>query len=428
MNFISRPGERARGETVARSGRLIGGWVIAALFMGSTLLTPLYELYRSLYHLSPTALGLLYAVYVLGNLAALLLLGRLSDQIGRRPVVLAGLGLAVLSGILFLAAAAPPLLFAGRILSGLAVGLGSGAATAWITEFTPKDRQANAAMTMTAFNFAGLALGPIVAGILAQYAPLPLRLPFAVYLAVLMLTAAVALKPRETVPRRPEAKLDLRPRLGVPEPVRLAFLAPAAAGFTAMAVVGFYAALGPRVIGQALKLHNLLLANLMVAELFVVASAVIILTRGWGAGPTLLAGLLLSPLGLGLLMAAQGLSSLGLMLAGATICGAASALGYRGGLQSANALAPPDRRAEVASSYFVCCFLGNALPVIGVAALSELVGPITADRTFAGVLTMLVAAAIVCNLIFGRRLETRETTQASNPAFRSNLSAGRRKT
>jgi len=405
MGFLSlqdaEPRARLQADIrVGLPGRMVGGAVIAALFMGSTLLTPLYDVYKDLYRLSAVGLGLLYAVYVLGNLAALLFLGRLSDQVGRRPVVLAGLGLAAVSAGLFLAARGPALLFAGRVVSGLAVGIGSGAATAWITESTPKARRAQAATTMTAFNFVGLTLGPVAGGVLIQYAPVPLRLPFLAYLALLALTAAAALAPRETAARG-NGRLDLRPRLGVPKAARLAFLAPAAAGFTAMAVVGFYAALGPSVVRDALKLDNRAMASLVVAGMFVAAAAVIVLTRGLNAQSAMLAGLVLTPVGLGLLAAAQAYASAPLMLAGAGACGAASALGYRGGLASANALAPSDRRAELASSYFVCCFLGNALPIVGVTALSQALGAPTADRIFAAVLTAIAAAAIACNLAFG---------------------------
>ncbi len=384
------------------AGRVVGGWVVAALFMGSTLLTPLYDLYRATFHLSVAGLGLLYAVYVLGNLAALLFLGRLSDQIGRRPVALAGVTLAAVSAGLFLAAGSPALLFAGRIVSGLAVGVGSGAATAWIAESTPKERRVEAAATMTAFNFLGLALGPIVAGVLAQYAPWPQRLPFVVYLVLLAATALVATRPKETVTRDKGAPVDLRPRLGVPAQARLAFIAPATAGLTAMAVVGFYAALGPGLVGQALHLQNRALSNLVVALLFVIAAGVIVATRKLGARPAMLAGLILTPAGLGLLAAAQALTSAPLMLAGTAVCGAATAASYRGGLASASALAPPERRAEVASSYFVCCFLGNALPIVGVAALSQAIGAELADRIFAGVLTALTLGAVACNLAFSR--------------------------
>lgn len=382
-------------------GRLVGGGVVAALFMGSTLLTPLYDLYKGRYGLSAVQLGLLYAVYVLGNLAALLFLGRLSDQVGRRPVVLAGLGLAALSAVLFLAANGPLLLFAGRVVSGLAVGVGSGAATAWIAESTAKDRRPRAAVTMTAFNFAGLALGPMAAGLLIQYAALPLRLPFITYLALLVLVAAAVLAPKETVQPRHRGAPDLRPRLGAPRGARLKFLAPAAAGFTAMAVVGFYAALGPAMVRDALRLDNRALASLVVAELFVVAAVVIVLTRKLGARTAMLAGLILTPAGLGLLASAEAFASTALMLSGTTVCGMASALAYRGGLASANDLAPPGRKAEVASTYFVCCFLGNALPIIGVAALSQALGAQVADRIFAGGLTLLAVAAVACNLALG---------------------------
>src|SRR5690348_13128337 len=97
----ARPAIERSGPPVGR-GRLVGALVVGGLFMGSTLLTPIYELYRSAFGLSAISLTLLYASYVIGNLVALLFLGRLSDQIGRRPVALAGLGLAALSTLLFL--------------------------------------------------------------------------------------------------------------------------------------------------------------------------------------------------------------------------------------------------------------------------------------------------------------------------------------
>jgi predicted MFS family arabinose efflux permease len=94
-------GKRPAQASFSATHRLAGAVVIASLFMGSTLVTPLYELYRARYHLDELMLVLLYAVYVVGNLSALLFFGRLSDQLGRRPVVLAGLGLAAVSAAVF---------------------------------------------------------------------------------------------------------------------------------------------------------------------------------------------------------------------------------------------------------------------------------------------------------------------------------------
>jgi len=392
-------GSRRRLEAL-RSGRFVGGVVVALLFMGSSLLTPLYELYRSIYRLDALGLTSIYAVYVLGNLAALLFFGRLSDQIGRRPTILGGLALAAFSSVLFLIAGSSGWLFAGRVVSGCAVGIGSGAATAWIAESTPAERRPLAASTMTAFNFAGLTLGPIVAGALVQYAPWPLRLPFAVYLVLIAIVALLVIAARETLARKGAEPLSLRPRLGVPAGARLAFAAPAAAGFVAMATVGYYAALGPTMIHQTINVTNRALSGAIVAELFAIAAIVIILTRRLDPRRALLAGLTAAPFGLATLAAVQAWPSLPLMLAGTMLCGIASALSYRGGLGVVNALAPPDRRAELASAYLICCFLGNALPIVGVGALSEQLGPATADRIFALGLSILAAAALGAALLF----------------------------
>lgn len=382
------------------SGRIAGGVVVSVLFMGSSLLTPLYGLYRTDYGLSALGLTLIYAVYVIGNLAALLFLGRLSDQLGRRPIILAGLMLAALSTLLFLIASGPPLLFAGRIASGCAVGLGSGAATAWIAESTPADQRTLAASTMTAFNFGGLALGPVVAGLLVQYAPWPLRLSFLVYLALVAAVVVLVFLARETVDRARSGSLDLAPRLAIPRGKRLAFAAPAAAGFSAMAVVGYYAALGPNMLHDAIKLTNQAASGLIVAALFGVAAVAILLTRRIEPGRVLLCGLAATPIGLLALVVAQARASLPLMLLGTTLLGIASALSYRGGLGAVNVLAPADRRAEMASAYLLCCFTGNALPIIGVGALSETMGATTADRIFAAGLSLVAFAALAAAWIF----------------------------
>jgi len=373
---------------------------VAILFMGSSLLTPLYQLYRSQYGLGALGLTSIYAVYVVGNLAALLFLGRLSDQLGRRPIALAGLALAGFSTLLFLIASGNSLLFAGRVISGCAVGLGSGAATAWITEATPAERRPLAASTMTAFNFAGLALGPVVAGLLAQYAPWPLHLPFLVYLGLLAAAATLVLIARETLDRDGAETFNLMPRLAVPKGKRLAFAGPAAGGFAAMAVVGYYAALGPTMLRETIGMTNQALSGLVIAELFTVAAVAILLTRTIEPDHVLRWGLAAAPLGLGALGVAQARSSLALMLVGTTLSGMASAFSYRGGLGAVNALAPADRRAEVVSAYFVCCFMGNALPIIGVGALSERMGAVPADRIFAFLISLVALAALGCALLF----------------------------
>jgi len=158
---------------------------IAVMFMGSTLLTPLYVLYKREFGFSEITLTLIYAVYVVGNLAALLFLGRLSDEVGRRPVSMAAFAVAGLSTLVFLAAGSTAPLYVGRALSGLAVGLASGTGTAWVADLHRGSNKARATVIAATANMLGISLGPLVAGVLAEYAPAPLQLSFVVYLAVL---------------------------------------------------------------------------------------------------------------------------------------------------------------------------------------------------------------------------------------------------
>eukprot|EP01035_Chromulina_nebulosa_P047584 gene47584-64505_t len=111
------------------AARAVVAAMIAVLFAGSTALTPLYIIYKQAFGFSQMTLTLIYAVYVIGNLAALLIFGGVSDVIGRRPAALAAMAVAVVSTLLFLFAENVAWLDAGRILMGLAIGVGTGTGT-----------------------------------------------------------------------------------------------------------------------------------------------------------------------------------------------------------------------------------------------------------------------------------------------------------
>jgi predicted MFS family arabinose efflux permease len=373
--------------------------LVALMFMASTLVTPLYVLYQQVFGFSDLTLTLIYAAYVLGNLAALLFLGRLSDEIGRRRTALPAIALAILSTALFLFARGTAWLACGRALSGFAIGLASGAGTAWITELLKGGDKARAALIATTANFIGLAIGALLAGCLAQYAPWPLELPFAVYLAALLLLAIVINATRETVANPARlAQVSLRPRLGVPRSIRARFIAPAVCGFGTFSLIGFYAALAPTLLKERLQITNLAVGGAVVAELFVVSAIAMVATRRVDPSRAMLGGLWLLLPSLALLVASNALGSLALLLADTALIGACAALGYRGSLQVVNQIAPPERRAEVVSSYFVACFVGNSLPVIGIGALSAVWGSLAAMGVFAAIIGAFALAALAAGM------------------------------
>ena len=273
---LSRPHEAHAGLQLQRAGAIGAvAAMIGALFAGSTLVTPLYIMYKQAFGFSQISLTLIYAAYVIGNLCALLVFGRLSDQVGRKPMALAGIALAIVSALVFLFARGTGSLYWGRILSGLAVGIGAGAGTAWLAELIGEESKARATVIATSANFTGVGVGALTAGVLAQYAAWPLHLPFVVYLtalAAVMLLASLAPETLER-PRRSIKDISITPRVSVPPEIRSKFVAPAVTGFGAMALVGFYAALAPTLLASQLQITNHAVAGAIFLELAVVLPA-----------------------------------------------------------------------------------------------------------------------------------------------------------
>ena len=152
-----------------------GAWF--AMMAGSNVATPLYATYEREFGFSSAVLTLVFATYALFLAPSLLLFGQLSDRLGRRRVMAAGFATATVGLVLFALAGSLLWLFAARAVQGLAVGMISGAAAAALVELDPAPQEDRAALFAALAQAGGSASGPIVAGMLAQWAPEPLVLP-----------------------------------------------------------------------------------------------------------------------------------------------------------------------------------------------------------------------------------------------------------
>jgi len=382
----------------AATDRITARWAVAALlgtmFAGSTMITPLYVIYQQAWNFSQITLTLVYAAYIIGNLTALLVLGRISDYIGRKRISLPAIALAACSTFIFFNAKSAAWLAAGRALSGLAISMASSTTTAWIAELH-MDRQ-RAAIAATVGNSLGLAFGALFAGLLVQYAPAPLHLTYLVYLAILAIMCILIGFVPETVTRRALQASSLRPQISVPKNIRTAFIPPACAAFGAFALVGFYAALAPSILKHQLHVDNHAVSGLILFELCAVAAVAAALSHSMNSRAAMKGGLLTLIPSVLLLVWAQAAGSLSILLIGTAISGISAALGYRGSLQVVNELAPPDRRAALVSAYLIVAFSANSIPVIGIGVLSTLTNAVTATLAFAIVLSLcsLVALAV----------------------------------
>jgi MFS family permease len=394
---MSMVAERQRGRVLALA---IVATELAVMFVGAIMPTPLYPLYRQAFGFSGVTLTLIYAVYVLGNLAALLFFGRLADQIGRRRATLLAIGVGIASALSFALAASTPWLFVARALSGFATGLAAGAATAWIAELYGTGKlygtgsMGAASRIASAANFFGCASGPLLSGLLAQFAFWPLQLPYYIYLVVLGATAVAILFAPETVPKPKRlGEVSLKPRLGVPRDIWLPFVAPAVAGFATFSLIGFYAALIPNLLAESLHQSAPVVAGVVVCEVFGVAALTILSSGRLNSQTTMLCALALLLPSVWLLVAAELVRSMPLLLAAAALCGISGGLGYRGSLEVINRIAPADRRSEVVSSYLIALFAGNSVPVIGIGLLAAEAGAFASHVTFAAVISGLAAIA-----------------------------------
>jgi MFS family permease len=299
------------------------------------------------------------------------------------------------STLTFIVAVNTEMLFAARLLSGFASGIAAGTGTAWIVELHPKRIHATATLITVVFNVVGLALGPLLAGFLAQYAPWPLRLPYIVYLGFLLPAWIIASAAEETIkdPVRLQQVL-LKPRIGVPQSIRKQFIPPAATAFSTFALYGFYSALTPSLLAEQLHQANHAVGGAVVFELAFFASLAILLTRSCKSSSAMLIGLMVLLPSVALLESAREFRSMAILLLATALGGISTGMGYRGSLEVINRIAPCEQRAEVISAYFVACYIGLSLPVIGIGIISRWLNPKIANLTFAAVVALFAIAAL----------------------------------
>jgi len=365
--------------------------------LGTTLPTPLYVLYQEQYQFTSVLITVIFAVYALGVLAALLVFGRVSDHFGRRPVLLAALLLACASTLLFVFAQNVAMLLAGRVLSGLGTGLLTGTATAGLAELEPTGSQQRAARVATAANMGGLGLGPLVAGLFAQLAPAPTRLVFVVYLLLLVVALLLVSVLPETV-KAPDHVLDLRPRVAVPPSTRTIFVEAAVTVVCVFALLGLFSALAPPFLRNTLHEPNLIVAGVVVFLLFGTASAAQVVLHTLTMRTARLAGRSLLLLALALIELGLGLSSLALFLAGTVIGGLRIGLAFMGSLAAINQVVPPEQRTALVSAFFVAAYGGVSVPVVGVGLLAQGTNLLVASLCLAAVIALLLLLTLAAVL------------------------------
>ena len=281
----------------------------------------------------------------------------------------------------------------GRLLSGFSAGIFTGTATATLVDLAPEGQQGRATLVGTMVNMGGLGLGPLLAGVVSEWGPLPLRLTFWVDLGLLVPAVVGILLMPEPVQERSRARLRIQ-ALSVPAEIRPVFISGALAAFAGFAVLGLSTAVVPAFLAL-LGVTSHALVGLVVFAVFAgstVGQLLLEVVPNEAALPAGCGGLIL---GMAVLAAGLAVSSLALFIAGAVISGLGQGLSFRAGLAGVNQASPPEERASVASSFFVVAYVAISIPVIGEGVLAQVSSLKPAGLVFAGVVAALASVVLV---------------------------------
>jgi MFS family permease len=397
-----------------------GFWLAAAAFLTamafSTIPTPLYGLYQQRDSFSSVMVTVVFAVYAVGVVVSLLLAGQVSDWVGRKRVLVSGLGIEVLAAALFIVWPALAGLLVARFVSGLGIGMTTATATAYLRDLHARSRPGSGVgrfeAVSTAANIGGLGLGTLASGTLAQFAPSPLWLPYAVFAVLLALAAAgLALAP-ETVDR-PTVRPRYHPQhVTAGQGDRASYAMAAAGTFVGFAIFGLFTSLAPGFVGATLHHPSRLLAGVVSFVTFGAAAVAQTATGRLRPRARMIGGIFVAAAGLVVVAVGMEAVNLPAFLIGGGLAGAGAGVMFKSALAILMGGAPSSKRSEVAASLFLVAYTGLIIPVLGIGIATVYMPAPTAMLFFTGALLAILACQ--ASLIL-KRPESQRPTRVDRP-------------
>jgi predicted MFS family arabinose efflux permease len=382
------PPAAARPTLSPRAAFALQTSITVSFLAGSSAPTPLYPTYQAMWGFSPVMVTVVFGAYAIAVLAALLVAGRLSDHVGRRPVLIAATLVQAATMLLFACADGLDTLLWARVLQGLSGGAAMAAVGAGLLDL----HKIHGAVANSVAPPLGTASGAVVAGLMVQYLPAPTHLVYAV-LGVLILLQGLAVRyMAETATPRPGAWASLKPQLRLPAHVRGPLLRAVPALVATWSLAGFYGALSPSLVRGVLGTAAPLLAGLTLFVLAISGGSAVLLLRNLAPRTMTTVGALSLLFGLVLTLAALSQRSMALLLCGASIAGVGFGAGFQGAVRSVVVLAEPHERAGVLSLVFVVAYLAMGLPAVGAGYVLTRTGDVLTTAGDFSALVMLLAA------------------------------------
>lgn len=378
----------SRGTT---SSLALHGLTIILFFAASSMTTPLFPLYQANWGLSAFMISVIFAAYVGTLLISLLFLGALSNHFGRRAVIVAALVLQSVAMIMFLVADSGHWLVAARLVQGFAAGIATTAVAAALLDV---DQKAGAMINSLA-PMAGMAVGALGAGALVQFAPLPLRLVYAVALGLSLIQIIRTLISAETFPDRRSNGWSLRPRIEIPSGLRSTFVRILPLNVAVWGLGALFLSVLPGLFHEIATSPSMAwLSGGAVGAMTLAGAAAILLWRNSSpANARRWAGLAIIT-GTVLILAGTVLHSSTLILLGSLPTGIGFGGGFLGVLRSLVTKARAQERAGLLSAFYIASYLPNALLAMAAGYAAQHLGVIPVTQIFAALIIMMAIWSI----------------------------------
>ncbi|MDT0317085.1 MFS transporter [Streptomyces millisiae] len=350
------PRRRERFGFVAAVVSLVG------VFVASGAPIPLYERYRSAGGLSTADLSLAAVSYFIAVMSTLIVLGRISDHLGRRPVGLAAVILAAAGCLTLLDVTGLPVLVAGRVLHGVACGLGSSAIAAYAVDLAPRKPTWLAAAAPAGAPLVGLTIGAVGSGALAEHAPAPALTPHLTATVLLTVCAALLLASPDPVTWRPGVLTSLRPKVLVPASIRPLLPAAVAVFCGTWALGGFYQAFSPTIAAHDLGTSDALVAGIVFASFMAPYALGGPLTGRLAPLTAQRTGIVVFALAVAGIVAGLYTGTIALVIACGVVAATGQGAAFTGTLHALLARVEPTERAGLMSTVYLVSYGGAALP------------------------------------------------------------------
>ncbi|MEU7767376.1 MFS transporter [Nocardia sp. NPDC049190] len=363
---------------------------------------PLYGIYQQQWHISALTTTIVFAAYAFAALGAVLVTGRISDIVGRKPVLLVAFATMVAGLIVFVLADSVLMLLLARALHGVAVGSTVVAGAAALLDLRPHRGARSGQLSGVAFNV-GLAVAVLGSSLLAQYAPHPLRTPYVVITVVCLAIGAGVLALREPHATRAAGRIRIA-KPAVPHEIRGDFWFSAIGVMAAWSVLGVLLSLYPSLAAQQTGIHNLVFGGAVVASTALSGAVAQLFATGVPARRAAIIGDTGMALALLLTVPALATHNWIAVLAAGVALGATFGLGFGGSLRHLSEVVPHHKRGETMSAYYLLAYSAMALPAILAGWAATTWGLNTVFPWFVGLVALACLSAAGLGLLRNREL------------------------